>query len=192
MQTSDYAFYISILALLVSLGALAWNVWQKFIFVRPTIQVSFNLGSIMLPHDAGSYRPSGNKLLTLVATNMGPGPAILTGCIVKTRASGMNFRNELGMINPIHGDPMAASPASIGPFSGGLPAKIDAGDSKTFYFPYEEGGFLAKPVSVIGVVDSYRRMSWCRKSDVRLIVTKYRNDFPLNGTQKRRAPSANL
>lgn len=133
MATSDYALIISILSLLISLGAFVWNIWQKFIFVKPVIQVGFALGSVLMPA-AYSYQANGKKLLTISATNMGPGPAILTLCIAKSRSPRFwTRRQDLAAINPIDGNPAAENPVGKGPIAGGLPAKLDAGESKSFY-----------------------------------------------------------
>jgi hypothetical protein len=43
------------------------------------------------------------------------------------------------LTNPIHGDPADPNPVGIGPFGGGLPAKIDAGEVKSFLFSVHEG-----------------------------------------------------
>jgi hypothetical protein len=47
MTTHDYALIISLFSIAISIGALLWNVWQKFIFVKPTLQVSFGLYHVM-------------------------------------------------------------------------------------------------------------------------------------------------
>ena len=49
MTTSDYALIVSVASIVIAIGALAWNVWQKFIFVKPSLQVSFNLMNVLQP-----------------------------------------------------------------------------------------------------------------------------------------------
>lgn len=84
MTTADYALITSILALVVSIFALLWNVRQKFIFVKPTLQAGLGVYNT-LKTDAGgrSASPSGHRLLVLNVTNMGPGPVVLYGCIAE-------------------------------------------------------------------------------------------------------------
>jgi hypothetical protein len=55
-------------------------------------------------------------------------------------------------LNPIHDNPLASKPTSLGPFSGGLPAKIDAGEIKAFYFPYTKDCFLKERLRGVGIL----------------------------------------
>jgi hypothetical protein len=177
MTTTDYALIISVFALIVSFFALIWNVWQKFIFVKPNLQVSFGVYNVLQPTPARTAVPSGQRLLVLTVTNMGPGAIVLYACIVRQKRSSWWKRPTLGSINPIHGDPTAPEPISVGPFSSGLPTKIDAGDTKTFYFPYTRECFLADGVARVGINDTYQRNTWCRRGDIRKANSAYRRDF---------------
>ena len=71
MTTSDYALVISLLSILAAIFSLVWNVWQKFIFVKPVLQVSFGLWHGMQHTSAGVATRSGHRLLVLTVTNMG-------------------------------------------------------------------------------------------------------------------------
>jgi len=177
MTTSDYALVVSITSLFASFCTLIWNVWQKFIFVRPSVQVSFVLMSVLQPSDDGVAHPTGQKLLLLVATNMGPGAVVLYACIAKSRSSWWK-KALIGILNPIHGDPTSAVATSLGPFSAGLPVKIDAGDSKSFYFPYNADCFLGEPLLRVGVNDTYYRNAWCQRRDVLKVMEYFHADFP--------------
>src|SRR5438067_517224 len=106
------ALFISIASIFVSFGALAWNVWQKFIFVKPTLQVTFGVWRVVRP---GSPSNPDDRLLMLTVTNMGPGPVILQACIGKERKNWCQRRKSYAMINPIHGDPTDPNPIGIGP-----------------------------------------------------------------------------
>jgi hypothetical protein len=184
MGTSDYAFILSILSLVVAFCALAWNVWQKFIFVKPSIQVTFGLWNLLSPRDEENYQADGRKLFVLSATNMGPGPAILTMCIIKRHSPGSWLHKEYGSINPIDGDPAALKPTSSGPFSGGLPAKLEAGEEKSFYFPYEQSCLMSARPLLVGVLDSYRRKNWCRRSDITNIAKAYKKDLKREDSER--------
>jgi hypothetical protein len=75
---------------------------------------------------------------------MGPGPIVLASCVGKPKTPWWQWQRakSYGLLNPIHGDPADPNPTGIGPFGGGLPAKIDTGEVKPFYFPYTEDCFL--------------------------------------------------
>jgi hypothetical protein len=178
MTTSDYALIMSLASIVISIVALLWNIWQKFLFVKPTLQVSFGIGDIMQSATATSLARSGRRLLVLSVTNMGPGPVVLYACIAQSKGCWWT-RPELGTLNPIHGDAADPYPESIGPFSAGLPTKIDAGEINTFYFPYEKDCFLKDGLVRIGINDTYHRNNWCHRRDVRNACKAYSRDFPL-------------
>jgi hypothetical protein len=176
MSTGDYALISSLIALVVSIIALLWNIWQKFIFVKPALQVYFGLYNVLQSKTPGLASPSGHRVLVLTVTNMGPGAVVLYACIGKQKAHWWT-RPKLGILNPIHGDPLDQQPTSIGPFSAGLPVKIDAGDTKGVYFPYTKGCFLSDGLARIGINDTYQRNTWCRRSNMRKVYKNYRQDF---------------
>jgi hypothetical protein len=174
MNQSDYALLISIASIFISFGSLLWNVWQKFIFVKPGLQVSFGVWRIVQPGG-----PSDQKrcLLMLTVTNMGPGPVMLSACIGKERKPWWRRAKSHAMLVPIHGDPADPNPVGIGPLGGGLPAKIDAGEVKPFYFPYTKDCFLQEGPTRIGINDTYHRMIWCRRGDMQKVYQSYCRDF---------------
>lgn len=179
MTTADYALIISLVSALISLIALLWNVWQKYIFVKPALQTSFSVMQSFEPGPNSTATTTGQSLLVLSATNLGPGPAILHSCIGRSRLrwERWRLRRQIGFISPIHGNPLSPTPQGIGPFGGGLPAKIDAADSKSFYFPYDRECLLKEPLVQIGVHDTYGRTAWCRRKDYRRALKAWRKDF---------------
>jgi hypothetical protein len=178
MTTSDYALITSLLSIVIAIGSLLWNVWQKFIFVKPTLHVGFGIYNVVVPTTGGrTATRSGQRLLNLTVTNMGPGLVIIYACIGKPKTVWWKRRDRLGLLNPIHGDPTNPTPESIGPFSGGLPAKIDAGETKSFYFPYIKDCFLKDELARVGVNDTYHRNIWCQKRDMNKVNLDYRRDF---------------
>jgi hypothetical protein len=184
MTTSDYALATSIASIFIAIGALVWNVWQKFLFVKPTLQITFRISRILESKpEEGMYIPTDLRLLNLAVTNMGPGFAILYTCIIKTKSHWWS-KARYAMINPIHGDPTDRNPTSLGPFSAGLPAKIDEADFKSFNFPYDKDCWLKEPVVRVGISDTYQRNVWCRRKDIRRAVKAYRRDFVRNGDQE--------
>jgi hypothetical protein len=51
LTSADYALIVSILSVLIAIGSLLWNVWQKYIFVKPQVQVSFGTYQSWSPRD---------------------------------------------------------------------------------------------------------------------------------------------
>ncbi len=109
-------------------------------------------------------------------TNMGSGPVVLYVCIYKQKAHWW-ARTTVGTLNPIHGDPINQQLTSLGPFSSGLPTKIDAADTKTFYFPYAKDCFLRDGLHRVGINDTFQRNTWCRGRDMHKANRAYRRDF---------------
>ena len=176
MTTADYALLTSIASIFISIGALLWNVWQKFIFVKPALQVAFRVSRVFAPTGDGTIARTDISLLHLTVTNMGPGVAVLYVCIAKMKKHWWK-RAEYATLNPIHGSPLDPEPRGIGPIAGGLPAKIDAGEMQTFYFPYQRDCFLQEPVVRVGINDTYQRNIWCRRKDVHRAMKAYQRDF---------------
>jgi hypothetical protein len=139
--------------------------------------VSFGIYNVLVPTETGTATRSGHRLLNLTVTNMGPGPVILFACIGKRKTPWWIRPKKLGLLNPIHGDPIHPKPESIGPFSSGLPAKIDASETKSFYFPYTKDCFLSEQLASVGVNDTYQRNTWCRGRDMHKVNMSYRRDF---------------
>ncbi len=170
MKPDQIAIFISGLALAIAIAGFVWSIWKEFIFVKPRVQVSFNIMQIF----GGSHRVK--EICVLSATNMGPGPITIYACVARFR-DGMFKKASLAVINPIHGNPTLAPHTSQGPFSAGLPLKIDSGDLKAFYFPYDKDCFLKDPIIRLGVSDTYNRFHWCSKHDVVRARDRYWKDF---------------
>ena len=174
VTSGDWALLISGFSMAVALGSLSWNILQKFIFVKPTVQASFGNNVIIRP---GQTPEQAKDIWSLSATNMGPGDVIIHMCVLKERTTGWFKRDVHGIINPIDGDIEADEPLSAGPFSGGLPAKFPQGESRSFYFPFTRKTFLLEQTTNIGFVDTYNRYIWCRKKDVKRAKEAYKEKF---------------
>jgi hypothetical protein len=134
MNTADYAFITSILSIIISIGALIWNVWQKFIFVKPRLQVTFAIVRIMQPdRDRDIYTRTDQQLLNLRVSNLGPGAATIYACITKSKDHWWS-KAQYNMINPIHGDPTAPNPKSLGRLAPGYLQELTKPISRVFTF----------------------------------------------------------
>jgi hypothetical protein len=189
MSTADYALIVSISSAFIAVASLIWNVCQKYIFVKPQVQVGFGVYHIMEPTDSPDTVKLGRELLQLSVTNMGPGPVIIHGVIGRKRRWAWRWKRRFqhGYLSPIHGDPRSNTPVGIGPFGGRLPAKLDAGEVKSFYFPYTKDGFLKDGLNRVGAVDTYSRNSWCRRCDMKRVNANFRETFLNEEAQRRGA-----
>ena len=126
MTTADWALVISLCSTAISLAALAWNVWAKFVFPKPTVRVSFAVNRV-IPDNMGI-----GKFLNLSATNHGPIKVILSSAVVRTRCD-KKTGSRYGILNPLHDFPVQRN-HSLGPFSGGLPKTLDVGETFSCFF----------------------------------------------------------
>lgn len=170
MTSGETALVISGASLAIALGSLLWNVWEKFVFVKPRLQVTFGVFRV---YQGGTQGP---QLLSVGVTNMGPGPTIIHSCVARINRWWFN-KKEYALLNPIHGDPTSPTPTSLGPFSAGLPLKIEPGEMQSFYFPFSAETFLSQPIEYVGVHDTYGRYFWCKRRAVRRAKKQFEEAF---------------
>jgi hypothetical protein len=82
MTVADWALVISIFSAVISLAALAWNVWSTFIYPKAKVRVAFSMSVLIQP---GKDRSQDYELLNLSATNMGPGEVTLTSAMIRLK-----------------------------------------------------------------------------------------------------------
>ncbi|MFD2578507.1 hypothetical protein ACFSTD_07570 [Novosphingobium colocasiae] len=152
------------------MASFIWNVWQKFIFPKPRVRVTF-----MLMRIVGSDPP--HRLLTLNFTNFGPGEIVIDCAVARPRTPWYKRRTRLGLLNPIAN--LAQPDEPTGPYAGGLPKKLAVGEEHILYFPYVAEMFMREPLACIGVHDSFRRTHWAPRGDFRKVVEQHRKDFPI-------------
>ena len=107
MTTSDYALITSLVSIVIAIGSLLWNVWQKFIFVKPYPPgLLRHLQRVGAGRDRDGNAHWSSSIEPEQVTNMGPGPVILFACIGKPKTPWWKRPKKLGLLNPIHGDPI--------------------------------------------------------------------------------------
>jgi hypothetical protein len=117
MTPSDWALVISICSAFISLLSLDWNILSKFIYPKPILVVGFTLQQIL--DDNELHGP----FLSISATNHGPVACTVTHSFVLMH-KGLFRRPGIGLLNPLSNFPFDFQ-ATRGPFSGGLPKKIE-------------------------------------------------------------------
>ncbi|TDX77742.1 hypothetical protein EDE05_11451 [Neorhizobium sp. R1-B] len=173
MTTADWAFVVSIFSFAVSLAGFVWNVWSKFIYPKAKVRVSFYSGFVM----GEDYE--GVEMLTLSATNYGPGQVTLHLAVGRTKVS--RFKKlKLFMLNPLHDFP-ARTDFTLGPFSGGLPKKIDVGESFNAFFVKKHAAIATQNVVDVGFTDTFGRNHWARRKDVTKVRTEVKQAFAVDG-----------
>lgn len=171
MQTADWALVISLISVTLALASFVWNVWSKFIYPKPKVRTSF---SVMRIFQEGE-EPS-DPFLTLSATNYGPGPITLSAAVTRSRGNRLS-KSRIGLLNPLHNFPRDQN-MSVGPFSGGLPKKIDVGESFSAYFVFRHEAIRDEPIIDVGFNDTFGRNHWAPRRDVRKVRKAIREKFP--------------
>jgi hypothetical protein len=46
MHTADWALVISLFSAVIALSSLAWNVWPKFIYPKPTVRIRLSYNDL--------------------------------------------------------------------------------------------------------------------------------------------------
>lgn len=174
MKTADWALAISLLSFCVALASFVWNVWSKFIYPKPKVEVNFG---VMRSYQQGE-KPS-DPFLVMGITNHGPGSVKVYMAIGRGRRRFFK-RRAMGMLNPIHNFPFEPY-TSLGPFSGGLPKALDVGEDLQLYFPFERSGFLADDLERVGFVDTFGRNHWVRRNVFLRAVSEHRKAFSAEG-----------
>jgi hypothetical protein len=153
VSTADWALVISICSAVVSFAGFVWNVWSKFIFPKPRVYVAFGM---MRTITAGGV--AGDQVLVLSATNMGPVQVTLHSALVSYPWQ-VSEHSRVGLLNPLHNYP-AQTAHSIGPFSGGLPKKLDVGEQFSVYLIPDHEMLAKGDYQRIGFTDTFGRSHW--------------------------------
>jgi hypothetical protein len=171
--TADYALIVSIASAAVSIASFVWNVWSKFIYPKPRIAVSIGFMSVIDQH--GSASDLAENVISLSATNYGPGEATLYCAVAEQRRTKICKPGKQGMLNTLENWPIDKE-YTLGPFSGGLPKKVGVGEQFTVHLtPYHE--HLAEdPIVRVGFHDTFGRKHWAPRKQVARVrdsVRKY-------------------
>lgn len=158
MTTADWALGISMLSFAVSLAGFVWNVWSKFIYPKAKVRVSFAV-NVLIQNGVSDH-----EMLCLSATNFGPGQVALHMATGRARHSRFK-RLQHFILNPLHDFPAMVN-HTIGPFSGGLPKKLEVGESFSAYFILRHEAFRDEPIVDVGFVDTFGRNHWAPRKSV--------------------------
>lgn len=165
MQTADYALLVSLLSLVVSLGSFVWNVWSKFIYPKGKVRVAFAM-SILFDGDSKFDVISAN------AVNYGPSETTLHSIVCRSKKpwSWWFFSRQwqYGLLNPLHNFPLQLE-YTIGPFGGGLPKKLEVGESFTIYLAARHDALANDPIVDVGFCDVFGRYHWAPRYAVRRV-----------------------
>ncbi len=151
---------ISMLSFVVAAFSLGWNVYRD-VLLKPKLRVTFLLADLVSVGTGDA-----EKKITLSAVNMGPGVLNLQMIHIKTSSL---WRILFRMIEPgiiTYNNPIGGSR---------LPCKVDVGDTATFLFDYD-APFIQQRFTHIGIRDSFGRVHWAARRDVKRAKRFYKNE----------------
>ncbi|KJC44114.1 hypothetical protein UB31_21320 [Bradyrhizobium sp. LTSP849] len=168
MNTADWALVISICSAATSLAGFVWNVWSKFIYPKPRVQVSF---SMVRAIRLGVSEDDPPRALMLSATNMGPSEVTLRSALVKFKPYWFSEVSH-GLLNTLPTMPMSTDYETEyemgggGPFAAGFPKKLAVGESFSAYLVPDHETLAKGNYERIGFDDSFNRMHWAPRRQI--------------------------
>ena len=169
MTTADWALAISICSAVVSLASFVWNVWSKFIYPKPKVDV--HLSMVTVVHPRGPRDPDPVRVLRLSATNMGPADVTLRSALMMFRPRWFSDKSY-GLLNVLPRLPESTDYETEyddlggGPFAGGLPKKIEIGETFSVYLVPDHETLARGDYQRVGFDDSFGRMHWASRRDI--------------------------
>jgi hypothetical protein len=158
MTTADWALAISLGSLVIALAGFVWNVWSKFIFPKPKVQVSFSYMTALI----GDHQV---PVISLSGTNHGPIPVTLKMSMMWMKREGFR-RRRFAVLQPWHNFPRRPA-TSVGPFGGHLPKRLDVGEQHSVHFMPEHEAIAGDDYDDIGFVDMFGRHHWASRRQIR-------------------------
>jgi len=169
MQTADWALVISILSAAISLAGFVWNVWSKFIYPKPRVDVHFSMVSAHYPGRPRDLDPV--SALCLSATNMGPSETTLLSSLIMTKPHWFSER-KFALLNVLQSFPETTDYEAEyyarggGIFAGGFPKKLAVGESFSVYLIPDHEMLARGDYDCIGFNDSFGRRHWAPRQDI--------------------------
>ncbi len=164
-EYEKFAILISILSIAIATLALGWNIYRDVI-LKPKLKVRFRISRII----HGEYK-SPSKL-SISATNFGPGKIKCNGIDMKYTPIWMKILRKGKYATIIHD--------YNDPYSTKLPCELDVGDTCRLFLPFDKDCFLAEPCTHIGVCDTFDRIHWAPKKDLKKAKKEYYEKFRKN------------
>lgn len=168
MTTADYALIVSLFSAVIALLSFGWNIWQKFLYPKARLRVSFHTCVVTIGNG-----PPYPRFIALSGTNHGPTDVSIQHVFIKYQ-QGL-FKRQYAMVNPIHH--LNAPEVGIGPFAGGLPKTLKVGEQHTSYFPHNAQSFARDRLTMVGFHDNFGRSHKVPKRYIRKIKAELDTTF---------------
>ena len=163
MTTAEVAIVVSVVSVLIAGLSLGWNIYRDVV-LKARVWVRFGVRTIV--QKGNPERP---EYVNLSVTNCGPGPVKLSMVQMKDTSWWRFLLRKEQHAVVIHD--------YTNPLSGQLPQKLEVGEGLDLLFPYDADCMLKEGWSHIGINDSFGRVHWAPKKQVKEAIKKWRSDF---------------
>jgi hypothetical protein len=173
VTTADWAFVISILSAAISLAGFIWNVWSKFIYPKPKVDVHLSMVTVIHPREPRDPDPV--RVVRLSATNIGPGDVTLRSALMMFWPRWFSDKSY-GLLNVLPRLPESTDYEAEygdlggGPFAGGLPKTIAVGETFAVYLVPDHETLARGDYQRVGFDDSFGRMHWASRRDIATVL----------------------
>jgi hypothetical protein len=153
---------ISALALVLSGISLGWNIFRDVV-LKPRVKVSVDKAQIHPGMGKGQTK------LTIEAVNFGPGIVNLQMIRLKKHSIVDKLLRRSKFAAVIHD--------YMNPLSGQLPKALNVGEKIILILPWEKDSLLSDNPTHVGVSDTFGRMNWATRKNVKQARRKWEQDF---------------
>ena len=161
---------ISVLAFLVSAFSLGWNIYRDVV-MKPKLRVTFGVRRMI---NADGHM--GPPFLSLSGTNLGPGQITCRMPTIKTKSSSLLrrliMRPQYAHLVHDHRNPFCSK----------LPLRLNMAEDFNLVFPYDADCFLHARPTHVGVSDTFWRVHWAPRRELKEAIARYKADFPSGPT----------
>ena len=143
--------------------SLGWNIYRD-VLLKAKATVSVGIKSVFHGNEVVI-----DETIGISVVNHGPGPLILDGIYVKNRSLWRRVFGKTLNAFIMHD--------YENPYSAKMPKKLDVGETANYYLNFDKNCFLKSPFNQIGLSDTFGRMNWARKSELREIRKTWLKKF---------------
>ena len=163
MNKDTIALIISITSMIVALLSLSWNIYRDIV-LKAKLKVRCMVSFISSP---AFEKPLERVIIS--ATNFGPGKIRLAMLFLKDTSFWTIITRKRKYAALIHD--------YTDPLSGKLPCELEVGEGRDYLFRFDKDCFLSERWTHIGVKDSFGRIHWAPKSNVKTAKQMYKDKF---------------
>lgn len=159
--TAQIALVVSGLSFLLSFSSFVWNVWSKFIYPKPRVEVRIRF-SILVGEGSNDHPGA----VTLECLNHGPGEIYIKSALGLINDGFILSKSKRGLLRAYQNWPQSIDQMSFGEVNG-LPARLTVGEGFLVNFP--ESILKSDGLKNLRFQDSFGRVHFAKLSGRRAL-----------------------